>query len=214
MTIRLQRFLATLIPVLAAGAAWNYAAPQQPSMEIDLQIDGKTHRLTSGKLTKLKIGKSEHAVMVKPSPFQHFKVDGIAFDYPLNTSFEHESSPESGLEMWTIEGADLMVLVFEFEIGMPNELAKSIAESTFASQSDDIEASPHTLSLGGKSVSGFRAQGILHDSPFSCTSFGLKAAGKTYVVALQDSRSEIGKASAEMTAMQRKLDETFKVTEK
>lgn len=208
-----MRYRSILVPMLAAFVAWQGSPLQAPPIKVQLEVDGQAYQLTSGKSAKVKIGNSEHTVMVRALPYRRLELHGIAFDFPLNASFEREDGPDENPKTWTIETADLTVIVFEFASGSPTEMAKVLSASMSGDQ-NDAGAKPCKLRLGGEQVAGFEANVQILGTAFCNRSVGVGAAGKSYVIQLQDAVGEDGAPSADMKIMQRLLDQTFAVVKR
>lgn len=207
------------LPVLTAvlGSGLGFAIPQQaalqtsdePALQFELRIDGVKHTLTEGQKHKLIVAGKEHDAVIKVTPYRHFAAAGIQFDYPHAMPFGFEAGHE--LTTWTLDGQDLTILIYQFEAGEPDEMARLMLKSTADVLDADAKIREQTRKLAGKKRTVLSCDLSMARSKMLTSSFGLKASGKTCVIMLQDNATGSGKPSAEAIAMDRLFATTLRI---
>ena len=144
-----------------------------------------------------------------------FAAGGVAFDYPRDMAFEFED--DGVLQIWTLDGGDLTVMVQRVQLGKADEFVADTLTGLAANFAEVLNDEPQkpepcVVVAGGVERTGQRVRFAIADQPMTTTAFGLDLGKGCVVVMLQDSCGADGAPSAEHEAFLRLLATTFAVS--
>jgi len=210
--LRSMRTLMIAFAGLAAGIGMpRLDETQPPPLRIELQIDGKSHQLVEGQKASIQIGDQKHEVLARSMPTRTFHAAGLAFDYAAGMSFEYENDEELGMRLWTLTGNDTVVMVYEFDEGSANGMAREILQATVDELADG-KTEAIELRVGGKAQKAYKAAVSFDGEPMTFFTFGARAGDRCCVVMVQDSSGEADTLAAETRQMMQRIDKTFRIT--
>ena len=210
-----------LLPSLLAAAAAVVAGRQDPELppplRLTVTVGGVAHQLVDGVEQVVDVAGAPTKLRVDVAPLRRFAAGGVAFDFPRDMAFEFEDS--GVLQMWTLEGSDLTVMVQRFKLGTADEFVADTLwqmAANFAEVLNDEPQKPEpcVVVAGGVERAGQRLRFTIAEQPLTNTAFGIDLGkGKGCVmVMLQDSCGEDGAPSAEHEAFLALLATSFAVT--
>jgi hypothetical protein len=146
-----------------------------------------------------------------------FAAGGVAFDSPRDMAFEF--GDDGVLQIWTLEGSDLTVMVRRIKLGTADEFVAGTLTQMAANFAEALNDEPQTpepcvVAVGGVDRPAQRVRFGIAEHPITTTAFGIDLGkGKGCVmVMLQDSCGADGAPSAEHEAFLALLAKSFAVT--
>jgi hypothetical protein len=85
----------------------------EPKASFELTINGKKYELSENEPLKLDTTFSKPTISIKMADYKKFDNSGISFQYPKHMSYQFEQ--DYGYKLWTFNGNDLVVMLFEIE---------------------------------------------------------------------------------------------------
>lgn len=187
-----------------------------PPLRLTVTVGGVAHQLVDGVEQVVDVAGAPTKLRVDVAPLRRFAAGGVAFDFPRDMAFEFEDS--GVLQMWTLEGSDLTVMVQRFKLGTADEfVANTLMQmaANFAEVAGDEPQKPEpcVVAAGGVDRPAQRVRFTIAEHPMTNTAFGIDLGkGKGCVmVMLQDSCGEDGAPSAEHEAFLQLLAKSFEV---
>jgi hypothetical protein len=186
-----------------------FAEADQPPLQLDIAVDGVRHAAIDGEELTLTVAGKPTKVKVSVAATRRFRAAGVEFDFPRAMGFSHDAS--EGLEMWTLDGDDVTVMLHRFSIGEAGAMAKS----TLVGMSESLggkakEPEPCMIVLGGKDHAGLRSRVTIgNTATLETIAIGIPRSEGCLLLLIQDSLGDDGKSSAQCTAMVELLAKTF-----
>jgi hypothetical protein len=152
---------AVLFCVGGVGAAWAAFEARdrradeaaEPERSYTLHLNDQAIELQPGQTLRVAGEFENPELRLDVGPTRHFRYGQMAFDYPANFVWEADLSDPS-LKMWTMDGADLSLMVFRSSFGyVSQEFAESVADQFEDPEFTDIE---HVF--GGETITGTRLE--------------------------------------------------------
>ncbi|QDV07962.1 hypothetical protein Poly30_34980 [Planctomycetes bacterium Poly30] len=202
-----------LLPI--AGMALAFAAPtffqsdhtSEPPTRFVLTIDGDTHSMIAGEPLELLMGDRKHTLSLEEADTRIVQAAGLRFEYPRMMSFEYEKDLFS--KIWTLDGNDAVVMVFEFPIAPSVEEFTAEQVSAYSSLGE-VESSEIEIVLEGEAVEGTRLTVVADMFSLLVEIFPIDGdtSSKRWIV-LQDSTDDVGSTSEEFDDIKAMIVETL-----
>ena len=202
-------------PAPAVAAAPVLDPTQPPPLRLQVTIDGVKLDVVDGVEAVADVGGRARPVRVDVAPLRRFAAGDVAFDFPRDMAFEHED--EGVLQIWTLEGSSITVMVHRFLVGEADDFIdntlSSMAEG-FAAVSDEAPAKPEPCKVmaGGVERSGQRIAFAIAGNDMVTTAFALDVGKGCVLVMVQDMPGEDGEPSAECARFLGLLAQSFVAT--
>lgn len=133
----------------------------EPERAYTLQVDGQQVALQPGVEVQLEGRFENPTVKLVLGSTRNFRYGGVSFDYPANFVWEADVSDPS-FRMWTMDGADVSLMVFRTSFGFSaEEFVDSLAEEFDSFESNPISQELGALKLQGQAVTTEVAQSVL-----------------------------------------------------
>ena len=200
----MRAILPTLLFVaLAAGQA---AAPKDPDEFFTLAIDGREHELVGGRAQEIEVGGRKVSVQITPRPYRLLETKWFSFRFPRRQLFGYED--DEGVQSWTVDGAESFIGITRTEGDDVDAELRTWAEELRAENAPV----PATIQLGRLQLKGLRIDSKAEsDVATRSLLFGLKIAGRVFVIQVFDLPKEDGTMSDEMRGAYDLFRKTFEL---
>lgn len=140
----------SVVPLVWSNAAQDPADESaEPQRDYILSINGDSFVLRPGVDLKIERDFKQPTVRLDVGPIRHFAYGDLVFDYPAAFVWEADAFDPS-MRMWTMDGADVSMMVFRTSFGFSAaEYADSLEE-----EFDEIEREEIRRKLGSFELSG------------------------------------------------------------
>lgn len=119
---------------------------EEPKATFEVKINGKKYLVKENEELKLDTTFSKPSISIKLSEYRTFINDAVSFQYPRYLSFAYEA--EEGYKNWTLNGNDVVILIFEIDGYISTESFIEEMCSKFGAENCKIEGV--TKKLGTK----------------------------------------------------------------
>jgi hypothetical protein len=140
----------TVVPVVWSNAG---QAPQdeavEPRRDYILSMNGDSFVIRPGVELKIDRDFKQPTVRLDVGPIRHFSYGGMAFEYPAAFVWEADVF-DASMKTWTMDGADISMMVFRTSFGFSAEEFADSLEEEFP----DLEREEISRSLGSFQLSG------------------------------------------------------------
>jgi len=195
------------LPCLFLTASLNLNAQSDPSVEpatmLEMTVGGRTMKVAEGAAFDV----NGTPVSARVSDVKALVTSGLDVDYPRHFAFAYDGSVD-GMRQWTLDGNNVVLMLFEidgaaevkdFEEGMAERFGKK-----------NCKGSNTSRRLGGKDLQGRRLDITLAGTALSMDMLKVPSTDdKTRMLFLQDTRTDSGGASQELTDTVKLLDRTI-----
>jgi len=195
---------------LAAWAPSSLDAQRQneaaePRRDYVLSVDGNSVVVRPGEELQLKGEFKDPRVRLDVGPVRHFAYGGIAFDYPASFVWEADIV-DSFMKTWTMDGADISIMVFrtEFEF-TAEEFTESLAE-----EFDEIEQEQIVRRFGESEFAGEQVITVIAGSTLIYEALQVPVEEGSTLLVIMDS-SEGSSHSSEYAEAVGMMRETFRL---
>lgn len=180
----------------------------EPPALYRLYVNGQPIGVQLGKEFKLNINApSQLKMKLLAAPSRRFRYAGLDFPYPKNFAFEAELEADS--KIWTLEGTDVTLMIFEFpdrrvtHEALAREITAQWEQSDFSSIKFDI---PDLTLAGTKAIS------IVAGFEIQQSTFNIPTKDGSRLLVVQDTMDEDGKPTQEYRKVLRLLKSKLKLT--
>jgi len=139
--------LTAFAPSFAGGSPQDEAA--EPPRDYILSIDGDSFVVRPGVELKIEREFKSPTVRLDVGPIRYFAYGDLVFDYPAAFVWEADAF-DAAMRTWTMDGADISMMVFRSSFGFSAEEFADSLEEEF----DDVEREEISQSLGEMRLSG------------------------------------------------------------
>ncbi len=149
-----------LAGALLGSAAANCGAQdesQEPPVSYVLSVDGETIVIDPGETVTLNGNFTNPTVELEVGETRRFNARGLAFDYPANFSFQHNSQP--GVTFWILQGPNCIVFVYVFEQPIsPGEFGRMLASRFTTEGGPEVQRAEVARTFGNQRLEGVSVQ--------------------------------------------------------
>ncbi|CAN5783493.1 hypothetical protein BH10BAC2_BH10BAC2_35700 [soil metagenome] len=114
----------------------NYG--KEPKATFEIKINGKKYLVKENEELKLDTTFTKPSISIKLSDYRAFINDAVSFQYPRYLSFAYEE--DEGYKNWTLNGNDVVVLIFEIDGYISTESFIEEMCSKFGSENCKIDS--------------------------------------------------------------------------
>lgn len=213
----MRALLSSVLAAAIAVAVGRQDPEQPPPLRMTVTVGGVAHQVVDGVEQVVDVAGAPTKLRVDVAPLRRFAAGGVAFDFPRDMVFEFEDS--GVLQIWTLEGSDLTVMVQRIKLGTADEFVTETLTQMAANFAEVLNDEPQkpepcVVAAGGVDRPAQRVRFTIAEHPMTNTAFGIDLGkGKGCVmVMLQDSCGEDGAPSAEHEAFLQLLATSFELT--
>ncbi|MGB0958478.1 MAG: hypothetical protein ACPGUF_08395, partial [Litorivicinus sp.] len=177
-------------------------------MRYSLFVDGAEFALQAGQPVEIAGEFKNPTVVLRPGETRRFHYAGISFDYPAAYVWEAEPDPAS-INLWTMDGADLSLMVFESPFPFSSEdFTNSLLDTFEGAEVQGIE-----MQLGGHNLTGYRLLGSLFGEPIRYESLDIPTADGARLLVLMDSTEQADTVSTDYEKAVALLKQSFAIVD-
>lgn len=213
MTRLLALIAASFVFFLVAADLVARPEAAEPPQEYSLEIDGRAHPVTLGKVLSVTIGGKAVKLRLTAKPNRRFdNAAGVTFDYPSNFAFAFDGD-QPGMSHWTLDGNDCVIQLFEFKehpTGVP-VLQEMIVGGLIAQYgAENVTRSTGSLALGSRKLKTAILRVSLAGVVLQQDVVSFLVGERKFVFIVQDSLTDDNKMTKETAGVRALLKKTFK----
>ncbi len=180
---------------------------KEPPQLFTITIDGKAHSVELGKKTSVEVNERKLSIQLKAEANRNFDFAGVTFPYPASMLFEAEN--DDGNYTWTLEGNDIVMMLFRFKEEVDHKDWAEIVASEYGSKKTMLKST--TMKLAGAVCSGTQLNADVFGEKLQMEVVELPSESGTRMLVLQDMLSERGNPSAEMVKFKKLIRSNLKL---
>lgn len=206
-----------LVIAIFFGSVVNASEPKpesefaEPELELNVEIDGKEHPAKIDQQLSIEVDGKQIALTIRSKSYRTLRLSDIEFRYPRHMSFEvdRDSAP---IVIWTLDGNNAVIILQRYPKWI-GDFSSSVIEGLEEQYgTENVKKKETTLVLEGKRSTGTQLDIKLLDLGFLRQEvFNFDAGKYGYVVILQDSLTDEGDPTEEMTAVKKMLRDSLKL---
>ncbi len=210
----------TTAALLVAGTGLTTPAARlpdpgaEPPLLLELTVGEQVIELVEGQPAAHELLGQEVTLRAEVRPTRRLQTPACSFDYPRHMAFEYERDADLGLETWTLDGNDVVLMAQRFDVGSARFLARSILEATTQALGAEPEIESTRQRCGGEQMPAFVARSAIAGVGFEQTAVAIDTSEGPVVLLLQVTAGEGDAPAAEAAQVKALLDSSFEYQRK
>lgn len=183
----------------------------QPSLKLDLVIEGKSYEATTSATVIADIHGKKIAILIKERPTKTFHYSGVLFEFQKDHVYEFQAL--DNIDMWTLSGNNNKIMAF-----LPKAESKTVMDNMIKTLiqkygKNNTKISKCEQEFGGTKVIGQRLLVNLAEVKLLQEVYLITNANHEIIILLQDTLQDDGNETAETSGVRKLLELTFSFKE-
>jgi len=195
-----------LLTFIALCPQESRAQTSEPEQVFQLFINDTAYKISPNKELEVDL-KGLSKIRLAPLANKNFNSAGVQFSYASQMAFEFEFDEESELNLWTLDGSNVVVMLFAYNSTTLShkELAQGMSSSY-----EQAETYPDELKIAGSKLKGTKITVRLVGNLLVQRVFSVPSKTGSRILIVQDTLNDDGAHSEEYKQTIKTLDASFK----
>ena len=183
---------------------------QEPPAEYVLTVNGKAVAVALGKETEINVeGASKARIKLSRKPTRTFDKAGVKFQYPVEYTFEADSSTPD-VTIWSMSGVNSIVMLQEYpKLEAKQLLAVVVPAVVMQYPAKSTKTTAISIVLAGKKLAGKRLTVRFGTVKIVQDVFAFSSSRASFTLILHDILDDSGKPTAEAAQLRKLLTSTL-----